>query len=268
MDTFTNELSKTKLAKYLSVFVLLLAIFFGIKILSALKEYRYIGKGVYPSSVISVSGKGEVLAKPDIASFTFSIVESGKTAKDAQDKATKKGNDTIAVIKSMGVEDKDIKTTSYNIYPKYEYSPSICNQYSCPPTKQVITGYEVNQSIEVKIRQIDKAGEALAKIGEMNVSNISGISFVIDDEEKLKAEARELAIKDAREKSKKLSKDLGVKIKKITSYYEDIPYNPSPMYGMGGDTKVMSVEAVRATPEIPVGENKFISNITITYEIE
>jgi uncharacterized protein YggE len=268
MDNIINSMDK-KLVKYLTLFVLIISIFFLVKVFSSLREYRYIGKGVYPANVVSVNGKGEILAKPDIASFSFSVVESAKTAKEAQDKATEKSNKALAVVRSIGVEDKDIKTTSYNLYPKYEWSQQACTQNYCPPGKQNLTGYEVSQTIEVKIRQIDKAGDALAKVGEVNVSNLSGINFVIDDLDTLQAKAREEAIKDAKEKSKKLAKDLGVRLKKITSFYENTdPIYPGPMYyGMGADTKVMSAEA-RPTPEVPSGENKIVSNITISYEIE
>jgi uncharacterized protein YggE len=267
MDTFVNSLEKNKVAKYLSIFVVIISVFFAIKVLTAIKEYKYVGKGVYPSSVISVNGKGEVLAKPDVASISYSIVESAKTAKEAQDKATEKSNKTLSVLKSMGIEEKDIKTINYSIYPKYENTITPCTQYYCPPSKSVINGYEINQGFEVKIRKIEKSGDVLAKIGEMNVSNVSGISFVIDDMDKIKAEAKAEAIKDAKEKAKKLSKDLGVKIKKITSYYDntDNPYGYAE--GMGGGVMSAKVDS-RMTPEIPVGENKFTATVTITYEIE
>ena len=268
MDTFINSLEKYKVAKYLSIFVIIVSIFFAIKALTALKEYRYVGKGVYPSSVISVNGKGEILAKPDIASISFSVMESAKTAKDAQDKATKKSNDTLASIKALGVEEKDIKTLNYNIYPKYETTSAPCSQFYCPPFKSEITGYEVSQTFEVKVRKIEKAGDVLAKIGEMGVSNVSGISFVIDDVDALKAQAKELAIKDAKEKAKELSKDLGVKIKKITSYYD----NSDNMYGygegMGGGVMMSAKADSRVSPEVPTGENKITANVTVTYEIE
>ncbi len=273
MDTFVNSLEKYRVAKYISFFVIIVSIFFLLKTITALKEYKYVGKGVYPSSVISVNGKGEILVKPDIASISFSVIESAKTAKEAQDKATKKSNDTLASLRGFGIEEKDIKTTGYNIYPKYEYrtnprnSDGSCPLGNCTDGKSIIVGYEVSQTFEVKVRKIEKSGDVLAKIGEMGVSNVSGISFVIDDIDALKKQAKELAIKDAKEKAKELSKNLGVKIKKITSYYD----SSDNMYGYGegmGGGAMMSAKADRISPEIPTGENKVISNITITYEIE
>lgn len=266
MDTFVNSLEKYKVAKYIAAFVVIVSVFFTIKAVTAIKEYRYVGKGVYPSSVISVNGKGEILVKPDIASINYSIVENAKTAKDAQDKATKKSNDTLSAIKALGVDEKDIKTIGYNIYPKYESTSAPCSQYYCPPFKSEITGYEVSQTFEVKVRSIEKSGDVLAKIGEMGVSNVSGISFVTDDMDKLKADAKELAIKDAKEKAKKLAKDLGVSIKKVTSYYDNTDNIYGYGEGMGGSVMSAKVDS-RMSPEIPTGENKVTASVTITYEI-
>lgn len=267
MDNFLNNMDK-KVLKYLSSFLLILSIFFVVKILSGLKEYRIIGKGVYPSSVITVNGKGEIFAKPDVASFTFSIQESGKTAMEAQDKATKKNNEVIDSLKGM-IEEKDIKTISYNLYPKYEYQNVACTQYYCPPSKSIIAGYEVSQTISVKVRKIDKSGDVLAKIGGLNVSNISGISFVVDNIDDIKKQARDEAIKDAKKQAQILAKNLGVRLKKITSFYENQEYGGYPYAeGMGGGAMVDTAYKERVAPNIPAGENRITSNISISYEIE
>ncbi len=117
MNEFINGLdsvSKKRFFNAILTTVILLAAFLGIKALSSLKELSYIGKGVYPSNVISVNGTGEVLAVPDVASFSFSVVEEGKRVKDAQDKATKKINSMLEAVKALGAEEKDIQTTAYN----------------------------------------------------------------------------------------------------------------------------------------------------------
>jgi uncharacterized protein YggE len=267
MDTFLNTIDR-KVLKYLSIFLLILSVFFAIKVLSEIKEYRNIGKGIYPSSVITVNGKGEVFVKPDVASFNFSVNESGKTSKEAQDKATNKTNKIISAIKGLDVEDKDIKTLSYNINPEYDYSYSLCKTDYCPPSNPVIKGYQVSQTIEVKVRKIEKAGDVLAKVGELSVSYVSGLNFVVDDMTKLKMEAREEAIKDAKKQAQALAKNLGVKLKKITSFYDnsDTMYPPYYAEGMGG--AMMSKADMRTSPEIPTGENKITANVSITYEID
>lgn len=270
MDQFFNngmDLSqKKRFYNAILAVVVLLAIFLGVKAISGIKEYSHIGGGVYPSNTITVNGLGEVFAIPDTGEFSFSVIEEGATVKVAQDKATKKMNDILAAIKAMGIEDKDVKTTGYNSYPKYEYrTAGVCSQGYCPPGKSVLTGYEVSQTVSVKVRKTEEAGEALTKVGTLGASNISGLNFVTDDIEKVRAEARDLAITDAKEKAKILSKSLGVKLVKIVSFYEN-GGNPAPMYAMGSAEKSMSVD-LQAAPQLPVGENEVVSNISITYEI-
>jgi uncharacterized protein YggE len=261
--------------------IILLAVFLGVKALSAVKEYSYIGGGVYPSSTITVTGTGEVFSIPDTGSFSFSVTEEGKTVKDAQDKSSKKTNAILAALKDMGIEEKDIKTAGYYSGPKYEWRQASCPTSApssdmgvsapvyCPPGKSILTGYEVNQTISVKVRDTEKAGDVLTKVGELGATNISGLDFVVDDLDAVKAEARELAIANAKEKAKKLSKALDIKLVKIVSYNDSSDY-PSPMYyAMDSMSSVKGAGEVRAAvaPEIPVGENKTVANVSITYEV-
>lgn len=259
--------------------IILLAVFLGVKALSAVKEYTYIGGGVYPSSTITVTGTGEVFSIPDTGSFSFTVTEEAKTLKEAQEKSSKKTNAILAALKDMGIEDKDVKTAGYYSGPKYEWRQASCPTSSasydmgmpvyCPPGKSVLTGYEVNQTISVKVRDTEKAGDALVKVGELGATNISGLDFVVDDLEAVKAEAREIAIKNAKEKAKKLSKALDIKLVKIVSYNDSSDY-PGPMYyAMDSMSSVKGAGEVRATvtPEVPMGENKTVANVSITYEV-
>lgn len=270
MFQFLDDVQKRRFFNALLSVAILLAVFLGLQSINSLKQYSYIGKGVYPSNVISVTGKGEVYAVPDTGSFSFSVVEEGKTVGVAQEKSAKKINQIIEKIKSLGVLEKDIKTTNYNSYPKYDYSREyVCTNGYCPPVKQVLAGYEVSQTISVKIRKTSDAGAVLTEVGELGATNISSLEFVVDDIDSVKEEAKDKAIDDAKARAEVLSKSLGVKFKRIISFYEND--NQPPMYysmsameknGMGGDMARPTV------PEIPTGENKITSSVTITFEIE
>jgi len=265
-----SDVQKRRLTNGIIAVVFLLAVFLGLKALNTIKEFKYIGGNVYPTNTINVSGKGTVVAIPDVAEVNFSVVETGNTVAVAQEKATKKMNAILDAFKEMGIEDKDIKTTGYNSYPKYEYrtSSSCLNGY-CPPGKEVLTGYEVSQNITVKIRNTEEAGDALTKIGTLGASNISGISFVVDDLEAVKKQARDEAIENAKAEAKELSRSLGLKLVKIVNFSEQGDY---PMYyGMGGmESKNISVDmaVAQSAPQLPVGENEIVSNVSITYEVK
>jgi len=214
---------------------------------------------------------GEVFAVPDRATFTVTVREEAKEVADAQEAATKKSNDIIAYLKGAGVEEKDIKTINYNVNPKYEWEQagSCANGY-CPPGKQTLVGFEVWQMLEVKVQDPKKAGDLLTGVGGRGASEVSGLSFTIEDEDELKSEAREMAIAEAREKADQLAQQLGVSVVRVVGFYEDSYGYPTPYaYGKGGMAMDMAAEAsVRSiAPELPTGENKITSNVNVTYEI-
>ncbi|MFA7193592.1 MAG: SIMPL domain-containing protein [Candidatus Paceibacterota bacterium] len=249
-------------AIYMGVIVLcLLATFLFVKIVTEVIAWAD-GDTTYPSNVISVTGEGEVVAVPDVAEFSFSVNERGPSVEDAQDIASGKMNAAIDFLKGRGIEEKDIETTGYNAYPQYEYST--CRDYVCV-NEQRLVGYEVSQTISVTVRDTSKAGELLSGVGSVGVSNISGISFKVDDTEKFKAEARLIAIEKAKAQAETLAEGLGVKLKGVVSFNEES--SPSPYYGydaMGG-AEMMAKSSV--APQLPAGEEKVTSRVYVTYEI-
>ncbi len=259
MDFNSFKKPVTLVAAVLSLFLL-------VQVIAEFKGLKYIG-GQNMMASISVSGKGEVVAMPDIATFSFSVTEESPVVATAQADATKKMNDILAFLKKNGVEDKDIKTTNYTISPRYEYAGDRYGQYGTG--KRTLVAYVVSQSVEVKVRDIAEAGTLLSGIGEFGANDVSGLSFSVDAYDALVKEAREKAIAEARENAEKLARDLGVDLVRVISYYDQGPMYPmyyakSAMseagYGMGGDM-------MQAAPQLPGGENKIISNVNVTYEI-
>jgi uncharacterized protein len=248
--------------------LVLLAVFLGLKGISELMGLRYVGAGLPATNVVTVSGTGEVLATPDIAEFTFSVQEERSTVAAAQESSTAKANAILTFLKESGIEERDIKTVGYNVYPDYQYGTQICTPYGgCPPGERILKGYIVDQSVSVKVRNIDIAGKLLTGVGERGAANVSGLNFTIDNDEALLKEARAKAIADAKEKAEELRKELGVSLVRVVSYGESGNW-PMPYYsklGMGGAADVRN-EAT-ASPQLPTGENKIISNVSITYEI-
>lgn len=259
-----NQEKLFKVGAWVGMALVLFLVLLSIKQIMTL---QYVGRDVPVMMSISVSGKGEMVSIPDIATFSFGVTETAKTVKDAQTKATEKTAVALVAVRAGGVADKDIKTTSYSINPHYEYVQGVCTQYGCPSGKSVLTGYDVSQTIEVKVRDLEKAGDLFDSIGKAGVQNVNGLSFSIDNIDSIKAQARAQAIADAKTKAQKIANDLGVKIVKITGFYDSSDEQPY-LYGRGGDVapSVMSAK-VAAAPEIPKGEQKITATVSITYEI-
>ena len=261
--------SRLRLAIFASI--VLLAVFLGVRTVSAMMELRYVGAGVQPANTITVSGSGEVFAVPDIAEFTFSVVSLKPTVTAAQEDATTKMNAVSAYLKEAGVNEKDIRTTGYNIYPQYDYESITCPVGSyCPGGRQVLRGYEVRQTTTVKVRDTAKAGDLLAGVGTKGATEVSSLNFTFDDIDVVQDEARNEAISDAKEKADVLARQLGVGLVRVVSFNEStggypVPYYSRDMvYGMGGAETAVAEKA----PDISTGENKVTSNVTVTYEIK
>lgn len=249
----------------------LLSLFLFAKTIGEFQSYRYIGS--YPSSPsqISVQGKGEVVAVPDVATFSFGVTEENLVVKTAQDEAAKTMNAIIEYLKKNGVADKDIMTSGYTIYPRYEYaSKSVTSSYfPVPPEgRQTLAAYVVSQTVTVKIRTLGDAGKLLSGIGEQGAANISGLSFDFDKREELVKEARDKAIAEARKEAEKLARSLGVRLVRITSY-SDGGYYPYAMKSYAMEAQAMDGRGgASVPPSIPVGEDKIVSNVTIMYEVK
>ncbi len=210
------------------------------------------------ANTVSFSGEGKVLAKPDVAVIDFSIVTEAATSKTAQDANSEKSNKVTDFLKKQKIEDKDIKTISYNIYPQYEYP-----RYGGVPR---IKGYQVSQTIEVKIRDLENVSSVLDGVVTAGANQVGNLNFKIDDPERLRAEARAKAIADAKKKAGELKDQVGIKLGKIVNFSEGVVGYPVPMYesemlgkggGIGG-----------GGPSVPSGENEITVDVMITYQIK
>ncbi len=262
-----GEEGAKRVSRWAVISLVLLSAFLLVKVIKDLKYLPSVGREVYPQSTIQVTGSGEVFAIPDVATFNFSVIEMGDTVQQAQEKADAKINAALTAVREAGIEDKDIMTSGYNVYPKYEWRQAAVT-YPYSEGRQVLLGYEVNQTITVKVRDTEKAGDLVTQVGTVGVSNISGVQFTVDDRESFVAQAREQAIAEAKEKAKALADQLGVRLGKIMYYNENGAY---PMYaeGLGGASDEVSVkQAAPMRAELPAGESKITSNVMITYEIK
>ncbi len=213
---------------------------------------------------ISVTGSAEVTAVPDTATISFSVIETAKTVEVAQKQATERMNKALTYLKSVGVDEKDIKTSNYSVNPQYEYKNVTCFRAPCE-SSQVLVGYQAVQGVEVKVRKTDQAGTIIGGLGTAGVQNIYGPNFGFDDDTKIQDQAREKAIANAKAKAEVLAKQLGVRLGKVSSFSETLGGFPIA-YAAKMDA-VSSQGSAAPVPELPTGQNKVTSSVTITYEI-
>lgn len=231
----------------------------------------------YERNTISVTGEAEVSGAPDIATLSFTASEVADTPDQAQEVISEKVSTILEGLSALGVEEKDIKTDSYMITPKYEWirvdkkaqtAPDGTVYYPGNNNNQVLVGYDARQDVSVTVRDLQKVGDILELFANEGVENLYGPNFEIEDPEGLQEEARLEAIADAKEKAQRLADNLGVKLGDIVSFNEnDGGYYPM-MYGMAREESVQMDMAGKASPELPTGENDIVSRVTVTYIIK
>ncbi|HYE22873.1 MAG TPA: SIMPL domain-containing protein [Candidatus Paceibacterota bacterium] len=254
-----QELMNNKLTRYALIGVLvLLSIFLLVKTIDIFDE---LGRTNAPMmNTITVQGEGRAAAVPDIARVTYTVTETNQNVEAAQEAATAKNDAALAALEELEIDEDDIRTVSYNVSPQYDYPRTCPMGRTCAPT---ISGYQVSQTVEVKIRATDMASEVLGKLGEIGVQNINGPEFTLDNPDEVRGEAREEAIEKARAEADRLADQLGVRLGKVVSFYDN-SQQPIP-YGYG-ESMEMDMKAANA-PTLPVGQNEYTANISITYEI-
>lgn len=221
--------------------------------------------GVPATDTITVNGSGQATLPPDVAKISFTVDHTAATVSAAQEATTEQTNKALEFVESQGVAEKDIKTLYYTINPQYAYpnpcySGAVCPAYGGSPK---VTGYQVSQTVQVSVRDLEKVGEMLSGLGKLEVQNIQGPAFALDDASAGYDAARADAINKAKKQAKVLADQLGVSLGKVVNFSESSGYSPYPMYAMGGamDSKVASV------PNVPSGENTYSATVSITYEI-
>lgn len=226
-----------------------------------IKATRFISRDLSAASTINVSGTGEVFVKPDIAVIDFSVITEGSTVTDVIQQNTEKINRVIGFIKSQGVEDKYIKTINYQLNPLYVYAYSREGHRS-------LTGYELTQILEVRIKNLDKVGALIQGATTVGVNQVSNIRFTVEDEELGLRQAREQAISKAKANAHRLAKQLGVRLVRLLNYNE---FGGPVILEKVGLRKFQNFggESMPApAPQIQPGENKIQLTVNLTYEIE
>lgn len=223
-----------------------------------------------------VTAQGKITAPPDVATVDFSVQSTiSKNIGDIVKDGNTKMNAIISALTVLKVDKADIQTNQYQLNPIYNYpvittkvSPDINNGSTMSTTQTVLQGYQLTQGITVKIRDLNKVGDAVQAAIAAGANQAGGVSFTIDDRDKLKAEARALAITKAMEKAKTIAKQSGLKLGKLINVTENtgsIPYYANT-YEMKAFDAGSSASA--PAPSIQSGSLDITDDVVLTYKVK
>ncbi|MDE2436103.1 MAG: SIMPL domain-containing protein [Sphingomonadales bacterium] len=209
-------------------------------------------------TLLAITADGKSTRAPDLAVFSAGVTTQGKTAGEAMRANAGAMNKVFAALKRVGVADKDIQTSNINLNPIYGQSPADPNGNRAPR----IVGYQANNTVTVRQRDLKNFGAALDALVEAGANNVNGPSFQIDDDESARDEARVAAMTKARARANLYAKAAGLRVVRIVSISESGGYSP-PM-------PVMYAKAAMAdsapTPVAP-GEVETSVNVAVQFEL-
>jgi uncharacterized protein YggE len=222
--------------------------------LAALAPAAIAAEPVQPRIV--VSGEGTASVAPDMAVIALGVTRDAATAREALDAANAAMADVIAAMKRQEIADRDLQTSNFSVNPVYAY-PKPEDRDQAPR----ITGYQVNNTLTVRLRDIGKVGAVLDEAVTLGVNQGGGITFTNDDPAATLTEARIAAVKDAMDKARTLAEAAGVGLGGVLEMTEQT-YNAQPMpYAM------KAREAIADSVPVQAGENSYRVQVTVTFEL-
>ena len=208
---------------------------------------------------LTVTGSYTLYADPDEANFNIEVETQAKTAIDAQEDNAVKMDSVKKALLDEGLKTSEIVRSSYNVYPRYNYSRS---------GQAEIVGYTATHRLTIKTTNIDSVGKYIDVAVRGGANDVGGISFGLSDEKEaeLRASALKFAAESASTRAKSMADGAGVKLGEIVQISEGyVGYQP--VYSAVAE-RAMPVPAPAAPPtEIEPGTVELSASISVTYKI-
>ncbi len=208
---------------------------------------------------VTVTASGTVSVVPDKVEISFGVNTQAKTAEKAQQENSEIIDKVIAHLTELGVEEKSIQTSGYNLYPDYDYSGN---------TRRLI-GYQVNNMLTVRDQDIEDAGKIVAECVALGINDVNNFRFYASSYDEAYEEALEKAVAAATRKADVLAVAAGGELGPVLTLAEgwqdvSVRYAKSSMN--------MAVEEAAAMDSamgmsLMPGETEIKAQVTATYLI-
>lgn len=209
-----------------------------------------------PARTLTVVGVGKISLKPDVAELNLGIEVLGSTVSEAKAEVDRQIASILAALKGAGVEDKDIQTSSYNIY--YDQGAVPRSAEGAEPASQ--GGYRVSNILNVTLRNVEQVGSVLDAAVAAGVNQVYGVQFTVADNRQWESQARQKAMADAKSRAEELAGLSGVQLGQVVSVSEvigSVPFAAMAERGYGG-----------GGGGIVPGELEFTMQVQVTYAIQ
>ncbi|NJN15827.1 MAG: SIMPL domain-containing protein [Oscillochloris sp.] len=206
--------------------------------------------GIVGMRQITVVGRGESRIAPDMATVQIGVETQAATTQEALAENNTQAQAIIDQLTALGIAERDIQTSGFNIYPNYDNDG------------RQITGYSVSNTVSVIIRDLQQAGALLDQVVQAGANRVYGINFGVSDTSAVLAEARQEAIEDALARATQFAQASSANVGQVLVISENVGSGPVvPMPAMMAD------RAESAAVPVQAGEQNFTVQVQVTYEL-
>ena len=202
--------------------------------------------------VIAVTGQGEVVAEPDMATVRVGVTHQDRDAEQAMLRASQGAAQVLGRLQGLGIEGRDLQTSTVSLNPVWS------NRNASSEPAQ-ITGFVANITVTVRVRDLPILGLVLDEVVEDGANQLGGIQFGFQDPDPLMEQARRDAVADGRAKAMVLADAAGVELGALQSLSEQGAVRPQPM--------MMEMAARDASVPIAAGELSLNASVSMVYQI-
>jgi uncharacterized protein YggE len=205
-------------------------------------------------STVTVVGDGRVLVEPDVANVSFGVEATGQTLAAAQADASTRMQTVIDTLIGLGVPREEIRTSRLSANPIYDQND-----------RGVIRGYSANNSVQVKLRDLNRVGAIVDAVTAAGANRVEGVSFAVEQLTAPKNQARGQATQDARAKADQLASLAGLRVTSVKAIQESDASAPPPR----PQPAIQRPEATfAAPPPVEPGTQEVRTQVTVTYVVE
>ncbi|MCH8061354.1 MAG: SIMPL domain-containing protein [Chloroflexi bacterium] len=216
---------------------------------------------------IWVSGQGKISLEPDLVLLNVGVETTGRTVAEANGKAAEAMDAIVAALRSRGLEDKDIQTRSFNVFPQYEYRE--VTEAGFRTNRQMLIGFRVSNTASIKIRDLDAVGEIIDEVATAggDSTRINGIRFTVGDTSPMMDELRALAVGDAMDKAEDFARLSGVGLGRLVFISESSAGRPI-VQDFAAPRMAFAESAAGAPTPIIGGELELTLNVQAVFAIQ
>jgi hypothetical protein len=159
-------------------------------------------------TLLQVEAEGVARSRPDVLTVTAGVSSTGATAAEALQASNVAAERVLARVRALGVSPQDIRTNQLSVRPRFAGQ----RDEDVPPR---ILGYVSENRLELRLRDLSRAGDIVSAAFEAGANNVDGPSFTLSDDRPQRLAAAREGVRRAREEAENYAQALGMRISRV-----------------------------------------------------